>query len=303
MGTWNELSNELSQAVQAVGKSVVTVQARGGRTSSGIILDESTVLAAAHTISEEENIRVWMYPDQPFAGHLVGRDSGTDLAILKTEAKIGNATATFAESPQLAVGQLVVAIARTWRGNLVASAGILSGLMGEWHTYRGKKIDAFIRPDLTLYHGFSGGALIGADQKIIGMTTAALRRGSPLTVPYATIKRVRSILLEKGYIPSPYLGLGLQPVRVPESLQQKLNLTQHAGALVAHVESGSPADKAGLLVGDIVLKISDASFGQERTTSILSRLAPNQSASVTGIRGGQLFTLTLLVGERPRRQR
>jgi serine protease DegQ len=302
MGTWNQLSNELSQAVQAVGQSVVTVQGRGGRTSSGIILDESTVITAAHTISEEENIRVWISSDQPFPAHVVGRDSTTDLAVLKTDAMIGTA-AVFAENPQLAVGQLVVAIARSWRGNLVGSAGILSGLMGEWHTYRGKKIESFIRPDLNLYRGFSGGALIGADQKIIGMTTAAVRRGSPLAIPHATIKRVTSILLEKGYIPSPYLGLGLQPVRVPESLQHKLNLSQQAGALVVHLESGSPADKAGLLVGDILLKISDASFGQERTTSILSRLAPNQSASVTGIRGGQQFTLALTVGERPRRQR
>jgi len=221
--------------------------------------------------------------------------------LLKPESKIG-AAAQFAENPQLAVGQLVVAIARTWRGNLVASAGILSGLMGEWHTHRGHKIEQFLRPDLTLYSGFSGGALLGADQKIIGMTTASLRRGSPLALPYSTIKRTTAVLLEKGYIPHPYLGLGLQPVRVPESLAQKLNLSQHAGALVVHVESSSPADKAGVLVGDIVLKINDGSFGEERTTSILSRLSPGQEATVTGIRGGQLFRSTLQVGERPRRR-
>src|SRR5207302_3314365 len=185
---------------------------------------------AAHTISERETVRGWISPDQPFTASLVGRDSGTDIALLKSETKLSGAS--FAENPQLAVGHFVVAIARTWRGNLVASAGILSGLMGEWHTHRGKKIDAFIRPDLNLYRGFSGGAIIGDDQKIIGMTTSALRRGSPLAVPYATIKRVTSVLLEKGYIPSPYLGLGLQPVRVPESLQQKLNLTQRVGVLV-----------------------------------------------------------------------
>jgi serine protease DegQ len=301
MATWNELSTELSQAVQAVGKNIVTVQSGGGRTSSGIILDDHTILAAAHAIPERESIGGWISPDQPFTANLVGRDSGTDIALLRSETKL-NGAAKFAESPQLAVGQLVVAIARTWRGNLVASAGILSGLMGEWHTHRGKKIDAFIRPDLNLYRGFSGGAIIGADQKIIGITTSALRRGSPLAVPYTTIKRVTSVLLEKGHIPSPYLGLGLQPVRVPESLQQKLNLTQRAGVLVVHVEANSPADKAGVLLGDVLLKIVDRNFGEEGTTSILSALTPGQTATVEAIRGGQPFSSSIQIGERPRRQ-
>jgi S1-C subfamily serine protease len=219
---------------------------------------------------------------------------------LKCDAKIGS-RGKFLERPQLAVGQLVVAVARTWRGNLVASAGIVSGLMGEWRTRRGQKLEAFIRPELTLYRGFSGGALIDDNRKIIGMTTAALRRGSPLAVPHATIERITAILIEKGYIPRPYLGVGLQPVRLAESLKQRLNLTQHLGALVVQVEPGSPADKAGFLVGDTVLAISDAAVGEEPVTSILSRLVPGQSASVTGARGGQQFNSTVQVGERPRR--
>ena len=301
MGTWNELSTELSQAIQAVGKNIVTVEGGGGRTSSGIILEDNTVLTSAHAVSEAESVRVWISHEQPHTATLAGRDSGTDIALVKTNAKLTDSKAAFTESPQLAIGQLVVAIARTWRGNLVASAGILSGLMGEWHTHRGKKIEAYIRPDLTLYSGFSGGALIGSDQRIIGMTTGVLRKGSPLALPYATIKRVTTVLLEKGYIPSPYLGVGLQPVRVPESSKQKLNLTQPAGALVVHLEPGSPADKAALLVGDILLTIGDGSFGEERTMAILSRLTPGQSASVAGVRAGQSFTSTIQVGERPRR--
>jgi len=174
--------------------------------------------------------------------------------------------------------------------------------MGEWHTFRGKKIDAFIRPDLTLYSGFSGGALIGADQKIIGMNTTALRRGSPLAIPYATIKGTAAILIEKGYIPKPYLGLGLQPVRVPESLKKNLNLTQNVGALVVHVEPSSPADKAGLLLGDVLLRIEERNFGEGETASVVFRLAPGQNASILGIRGGQQFSSTVSVGERPRRQ-
>ena len=301
MSAWNDLSNELSQAIQAVGKSIVTVQPGGSRTASGIVLDEKTVATTARAVADEEKIRLWISPHQPFNASLVGIDSGTDIAVLKTDAKLGPPP-VFTDTTQLAVGQLVLAVGRTWRGNLVASSGILSGVMGEWHTFRGKKIDASIRPDLTLYSGFSGGALIGADQKVIGMNTTALRRGSPLAIPYATIKRTAAILLEKGYIPRPYLGLGLQPVRIPESLKKSLNLTHNVGALVVHVESGSPADNAGLLLGDVLLRVEEHNFGGEGTSSIIFRLVPDQNASVMGIRGGKQFSSTVSVGERPRRQ-
>jgi len=303
MATWNELSNDISRAVEETGKSIVTVEGRG-RPACGIILGGSTVVTAAHAIGEEEDLRVWISPGTPLRASVKGRDSQTDIALLATEAKIPEEQgrpAQFAENPQLAVGQLVVSVARTRRGNIVASSGILSGLMGEWHTARGRKVDAFIRPDLLLYRGFSGGALIGSDRKIIGMTTGFLRRGSPLAVPYATINRVTKVLLEKGYVPGAYLGLGLQPVRVPESLKRKLNLSENAGALVVHVEPGGPADKAAVLVGDILLSLGEGRFSEERTTAMLSRLVPGQNAKVKAIRGGELFDAQLNVGERRNR--
>lgn len=298
MNTWSQLSSEISQTIQKIGESIAAVEA-GGRTASGIIVDDSTIVTSAHAIAEEAKIRAFVAPDQPVNAQVMGRDYGCDLALLKTEAKIG-APAAFADQPQLAIGDLVLAIGRTWRGKLVASAGILSGLMGEWHTYRGKKIEAFIRPDLTLYRGFAGGAVVGAEQKIIGMSSTALRRGSPLALPYATIQRIAPVLRDKGYVPGPYLGVGLQPLRVPESLKQKLNLTERVAALVVHVEPGSPAEVAGVMVGDILLAIADSHFGEERTVSILARLSPNQKANVVGIRGGQKFTASLVIGERPR---
>src|SRR5213075_495147 len=124
MSIWNDLSNELSHAIQAVGKSIVTVQAGGGRTASGIVLDEKTVVTTARAVADEEKIRLWIFPDQPFNASLVGTDSDTDIGVLRTDAKVAP-PAAFAETPQLAVGQLVLAVGRTWRGNLVASSGIL----------------------------------------------------------------------------------------------------------------------------------------------------------------------------------
>jgi len=301
MSTWSELSNELCNTVQGAGKSVIALQAEGSRTVSGIVLDEDTIVTTASFISGGEKLRAWVSPDQHVDASVIGRDRGTDIALLKPHQRVGS-PAVFAEDPKLGVGQLVLALGRTWRGNLVASSGILSGLMGEWHTPRGEKIERFIRPDLNLYSGFSGGALVGADSKVIGMNTDALRRRSSVAIPYSTIKRVAAVLKEKGHIPKPYLGVGLQPVRVPESLRQRLNLTQDAGALVVHVESGSPADAAGLLPGDILLGVDEQNFGHQGPTSLVFRLEPNRDAKIAGIRGGQHFSTTIHVGERPRRR-
>jgi S1-C subfamily serine protease len=301
MTTWSELSNEFHKTVQAVGKSVIALQAEGSRIVSGIVLDEHTIVTTASFTSDGEKIRAWVSPDQQVDASVIGGDRGTDIALLKTDQQVGS-PAMFADDPTLEVGQLVLAIGRTWRGNLVASSGILSGLMGEWHTHRGEKIERFIRPDLNLYSGFSGGALVGADSKVIGMNTDALRRRSSVAIPYSTIKRVAAVLREKGHIPKPYLGVGLQPVRVPESLMQRLNLTQNVGALVVHVDSTSPADKAGLLPGDILLGVDEQNFGHHTPTSLVFRLEPNRDAKIAGIRGGQQFSTTIQVGERPRRQ-
>jgi S1-C subfamily serine protease len=301
MTNWSDLSNDLDKTVQAVGKGVITVQAEGNRTVSGIVLDERTIVTTASAIGDGEKIRVWVSPDRQIDASVIGGDRGTDIALLKPDQQVGS-PAAFAEDPKLGVGQLVLAIGRTWRGNLVASSGILSGLMGEWLTPRGEKVESFIRPDLNLYSGFSGGALVGADSKVIGMNTDALRRRSSVAIPYSTIKRVAAVLREKGHIPKPYLGVGLQPVRLPESLTQRLNLTQDVGALVVHVESASPADKAELLPGDILLGVDEQNFGHHGPTSLVFRLEPNRDAKIAGIRGGQHFSTTIHVGERPRRQ-
>src|SRR5512133_4177487 len=121
MASWSELSNEISQAIQTVGKSTVTVQPHGGRTSSGIIVDDHTIITTARSVADESTVQVWISPDESAIATLKGSDPSTDIALLRVEKKIGP-TAVFAEGPQLVVGQLVVAIGRTRRGNLVASA-------------------------------------------------------------------------------------------------------------------------------------------------------------------------------------
>src|SRR5262249_12544536 len=159
------LSKEISESIAHAGRAVVAVDGRFGHTSSGILWRPDMVLTAGHTVRHNAEIRIISRPGHSVRATLAGRATGADIALLRAEKEIRQECAEFGSTNSLAIGELVVAIARTRRGNIVASSGILSGLMGEWQFGR-TRIDQFIRPDLTLYPGFSGGVLISSDAKI-----------------------------------------------------------------------------------------------------------------------------------------
>ena len=130
--TWQQLSKEISESVARAGRVVVAVDGGTGHTSSGILWRSDLVLTAAHTIRQNADIHIIPRPGYSVRAQLAGRGPGADVALLRTNQEIGRDYAEFGDTASLAVGEIVVAIARTRRGNLVASSGILSGLMGEW---------------------------------------------------------------------------------------------------------------------------------------------------------------------------
>ena len=298
-GRWLELSKEISQAVEQAGKSIVGVDARSGHTSSGIVWRADSILTAAHAIRPDTNIRVILGSGRSVTGKLSGKDRGTDLAILKLDEKVELEPAKLGTGTTLSVGELTVAVARTRRGNIVASAGILSGLMGEWQVGR-TRIDQFIRPDLMLYSGFSGGALVGAGGNILGMNTSGLLRGKSITIPSSTLTRVADEIAAKGHVAQPYIGLVMQPVEIPGTLQKNVGVDASTGLLVMHVEPGGPADQAGALLGDILINIDGHSFeGLEDVHEELRRKGAGQEVQAKIIRGGQNIQMTIRIGERP----
>ena len=298
-GTWLELSKEISKAVEQAGKSIVAVDGRSGHTSSGIVWRADSILTAAHSIRHDTNLMVIVGPGKSLAAKLAGRDRGTDLAILKLDEKIEAQPAQFGNATSLSVGELTVAVARTRRGNVVASSGIISGLMGEWQVAR-TRIDQFIRPDLNLYPGFSGGALVGAGGNILGLNTSGLIRGKFITIPSSTLTRIAEEIAAKGHVAQPYIGLVMQPVEIPGSLQKKAGVDATAGLLVMHVESRGPADVAGALLGDILVNIDGRSFEDlEDVHEELRRKGAGQEVQARAIRGGQSIQIAIRVGERP----
>jgi S1-C subfamily serine protease len=298
---WQQLSKDISDGVAHAGQTIVAVDGRNGHTSSGITWRDSFVLTAAHTVRHDANVSIMLADEKPVRAQLAGRDPGSDIAVLKLDEDLKGKAADFGPTTSLAVGELVVAVARTRRGNLVSSAGVLSGLMGEFQTGR-TRIDQFIRPDLMLYPGFSGGALIDATGKILGMNTAGLLRGKSITIPSSTLLRVAEQLASRGHVSRPYIGLVMQPVPLPESLQKQSGVTTAAGLLVMHVEPQGPADSSGALLGDVLVDLDGQTCDQvQDLQEVLQRLGADQAVKATFIRGGRRTELTITIGERPLR--
>jgi S1-C subfamily serine protease len=290
---WARLSNEIADVSATAGKWVVAVH--GTRhPSSGIVVAKDAVVAASHAVRREDEITVITAPGQKLSARVSGRDPSTDLVVLRLQQPIDAQAARWASTSSLRVGELVLALARTRRGHVVASSGILSGLInGPMRTWRGGEIDQFIRPDLTMYPGFSGGPLVNSQGDFLGMNTAGLHR-SGITVPSATVQRVSAELLEKGGIQRPYLGLAMQAAPLPESLRTRLNLTASEGLLVVHVEPGSPADKAAIFLGDVLIKLAGKPVADiDSVQDILRSHKPGDLVEASLIRGGAIATSSL----------
>jgi len=294
------LSNEFAAAAEQAGRSVVAVQARHRMSSSGIQWRKGVVVTADHAIRREEEIRVLLGPEKSVTATVAGRDPGTDLAVLKLEDQL--ASPEFGDTASLRLGNLVLALGRSRRGHVVASVGIIGGVAGEWRTWRGGRLDQHVRLDLNLYPGFSGGPLVTAQGKVVGINTSGLSRGRAVTIPVSTVNRVVDELLEKGHIARPYLGLAMQPVAIPEAWRGKLKSEITTGLLVIHVEPGGPADKAGVLLGDVLTALQGKPLEELDTIQdLLGSAKVGEKIAIAAIRGGAAVQFAVTLGERPAR--
>jgi S1-C subfamily serine protease len=185
-----------------------------------------------------------------------------------------------------------------------ASLGCISAVGGAWRAWQGGIIDHFVRLDLNIYLGFSGSPLVGADGRVLGINTSGLGRGSALTIPAVTVNRVVDALLTGGRVPRPYIGVGMQPVHLPDAIKSKLNLVNNGGVIVLSVEPGSPADKAGFLVGDVLVELGSTAITD--IDDVQATLAPEsvgQTIDASVVRGGERANLAVTIGERSAQRR
>lgn len=293
------LSQSLADIVERVKGAVVSVNAGRRFSPSGIHWRNGIIVTSDESLHNSEEITVTLSGGKTVAAKLLGRDSSTDVAVFQIDnpdipvASIGDATS-------LKVGHLVLGMALSREGDIKAAMGTISVASGAWKSMSGGNIDRFIRPDITLYPGFAGGPLVDANGDVVGMNTSG-RRGTALTIPSSTVNRVVDQLVAKGRIARGYLGVGMQPVRLPKNLQATLNLTGDGGVIVVNVEPNAPAEQAGILLGDILITFDGARV--QDTSEVLAYLnqgqSVNKAVSVQVIRGGELVNLTVTVGERP----
>ena len=245
-GTLTSLSDSLAASVASAGTCVVRVEGRRRLPASGIVWSTDGLIVTAHHVVERDDIKVGLPDDTIVTATLVGRDPTTDLAVLRTDAK-DLTPPTWAEPGTLRVGHLALALGRPGQ-SVRATLGIASAVGESWRTPGGGQVDSFLQTDATMYPGFSGGPLVDASGRFLGMNTTALLRGMNVAVPEPTLHRVVELLVAHGRIRRGYLGVGAQSARLPQTLADQLG--QETGLLLVTVETGSPAERHGLLMGD-----------------------------------------------------
>lgn len=299
-----DLFEQMSPAIVAVNAGAVSAGAGTAGTAgrdrcgaSGLIWTANTVVTVDQAIRREEDLSVLLADGSTLPATLLGRDSSTDLAVLQLASEPDLPRPQPSQIP-LRLGQLVLAAGRSSQGSLNASMGMIGRLGGSWRSWQGGQIDQLIRPTLIAAASLTGSTLFDLQGQVIGLNTTGPRH-STLTLPVATIQRVVDQLLQTGRIARGYLGVAMQSVLIPERLTQALNLSQSTGVILLSVEPDSPADRAGILVGDILVAleaqpVTDVSdvrlmLGSERV---------GQTLTAQLIRGGTMVDLAVTVGER-----
>jgi S1-C subfamily serine protease len=291
-----EFSNGLTTAVETAGASTVTVDGRKRYPASGIAYGEDLVLTADHVITREDSIKVILPDGRSLPATIAGRDPGSDLAVLRLAEKALSIATT---SEEIKVGQLVLALGRPDNQGMQASWGIVTSISGPTRTHRGGMLDEYVRSETTPYPGFSGGPLVNTEGEVLGLNTSGLTRGSSLTIPVKVAWRVADALATHGSVKRGYLGVRTQPVEIPEAGKQELGSEQSHGLLVMWLEEGGPAEKGGLLVGDILVAVSDQAVGDpDDLFSALSGEIVGKAIAVKVLRGGRPETVQVTVGER-----
>lgn len=295
---FTELSEAMADAAEKAGKYTVLVDARRRMPASGIVTARDTILTAGHVVEREEDIRILFGNGSEASARLAGRDPGTDLAVLKLDSASA-APAETAKSPAR-VGQFVLGIGRPSENGIESSFGTINRIGGPVRTGRGGMLEKFIKTDVVSYPGFSGGPLINGEGEALGINTSGFGMGGEaLTIPSDVAWKIAETLVKHGKIKRGYIGIRSQTVNLPIEARSQLNRTQETGLLIVGIEKDSPAEKDGMMVGDILVGVGGEPV--EHHDELFNRLSGEvvgKSTPMELLRGGRLQTLNVAVGER-----
>src|SRR5438034_149115 len=296
-----ELSNALAQTTDRAAAGVVAIHTERRGSSSGVVWRRGVIVTSEHALRRDEEIQVTLPNGRVVSATLAGRDPSTDIAVLKC-AEADNAVPDFGDVATLKPGSLGLVVGRTRASGPVAALGVVSLVAPDRRTWTGASLAPYIRLDVGLQPTAIGGAVIDAHGAAVGVATPRFTRFGAIAVPASAINKITDTLLKKGHIPRGYLGVGLQPVSLPGALRETLQRNEQTAAIVLEVHPGGPADKAGIVIGDILVAIGGHPITRlEDVQSVLAGAAIGKSLSLQIVRGGSLHERTIVLGDpRPR---
>jgi S1-C subfamily serine protease len=293
-GVLASLSSELASVVERVAPSAVRVEDGSRLTATGIVWSaDGVILTTSHGVERDEDLAIETADGARHAATLVGRDPGTDLAVLRVQAT-GLPAIPRADPADVKVGHLVLAVGRPGSAGLQATIGIVSARL---ETERGGQVGYILHTDAVLYPGFSGGPLVDTGGRAVGVNNLMYGRGKGVAIGTPVVAQVADALLAHGRVRRGYLGVRTQLVALPEGLRQSLSLTQERALLVVQVEAGSPAEQGGLLLGDTLLGVNEETIQDaDELRQLLRSLQPGQAVTLRVVRGGERRDLTVTLG-------
>ena len=273
-------------------------QRRSGLGSGFIINDDGTILTNYHVVDSAQKITVTLSDGKSYDAKVLGKDQKSDIAVIKIDAGRNLPAVTLGDSDSLEVGEWVMAIGNPFGLDHTVTSGIVSA--------KGRQIgagpyDNFIQTDASINPGNSGGPLLNLRGEVVGINTAIFSQsggniGIGFAIPTNSVKELLPQLKDKGRVVRGYLGTTVQKI-TPE-IADSMSLKQTRGALVADVMKGSPAEKAGLKTGDIIVEFDrkEVKDSADLPTQA-ARVTPGTTVQIKVLRNGKEVTLPLTVGE------
>jgi S1-C subfamily serine protease len=304
-------SRAVIDVVETVSPAVVRLdvrpaeQARQGGSGSGVIVSpDGLVLTNSHVVGGASRIRATTADGQRLTAHVVGDDPDTDLALVRINESVTLPFAPFGDSRRLKRGQLVIAIGNPLGFESTVTAGVVSALGRSLRASTGRLIDDLIQTDAALNPGNSGGPLVSSHGEVVGINTAIIMgaQGICFAIAANTAKFVLGELVRHGRVRRGYIGISAAQTRLPRRLRHEAGVAQDSAVVVAGVEPTSPADRAGLVAGDVLLALDgQAVTGADDLIRILTGDKIGRKVEIDVLREGERRRLALTPEERQRR--